>query len=330
MVSKKLQMWSALFILVFCIVEAQAEIMTIEDCGECAGHVVLGLDAVSGLLDDPDIDLNEVFADIYGQRDIIVGNDAISVASGVHDIILDKVLIDVSNQEGVAAFAIAPRAEVNLTLQYESILISSDGCAGIQVPKGAKLRIVKESTGSVTAWGGKLGAGIGGGAEQSSGEIVISGGTVIAKTHRDDDYYPACSGIGGGINGGYESITITGGIVYAEGYSHGIGGECQDTCGEIEISGGVVYAIGGEYGAAIGSHSENHHGVITVAGGVVYAINDAYEGISFGCSKGTIRFDGGTVYANNGMLSDDENGELIVTEGLVTVNGKVIARTVEY
>ena len=132
--------------------------------------------------------------------------------------------------------------------------------------------------------------------------------------------------------GGYEHIAITGGTVYAEGYFIGIGGECSQTRGIIEISGGIVYAIGREEAVAIGNNAENSDGVILITGGVVYAQVDnydwyLYEEAAMGCDHGTIRFDGGIVYANGSILLDAENAELIITDGLVSVNGQILERT---
>ena len=326
---KKQRIWIATLLLVLCIAEAQAETIVIEDCGECAGHVILGMDKLTDCGYGSDIDLDKVFGGSYDHKEIILGNKAVSVVSGSHDITLDQVIIDVFDQEDTAAFFVAPGAEVHLTLENESILVSSDGCAGIQVPQGAKLKIMEESTGHITAWGGMNGAGIGGGMGQSSGEIGIFGGTVIAKTRRDDKYIPQCAGIGGGMYGGYERIVVSGGMVYAEGYNIGIGGECSETGGNIEISGGIVYAIGDEMGAAIGGVSENLNTEITITGGTVYASGGYDEGIAIGCNYGTIRFDGGIVYVIGQILSDDENGRLIVADGLVSANGLLLTQSVE-
>lgn len=109
-------------------------------------------------------------------------------------------------------------------------------------------------------------AGIGGGAYQGAGVILIDGGTVTAKSN----------GVGAGIGGGggawgsdamgsNGSVTITGGTVNATGsrYGAGIGGGGANTqasnnagaqaSGNITISGGIVTATGGQYAPGIGS-----------------------------------------------------------------------------
>ena len=173
---KRLHIWIVVLFLLLHITGAFAETIVIDDCGVCQGHVIVGTNR-----DGYDVELTKMLAEHYEEEEIIIGYDAVSITAGVHHIILDNVLIDVSDQENVAAFSIHPGAEVFLKLENESILLSGENCAGIQVPQGAKLCIMEESAGSLMAWGGQKGAGIGGGAQQRCGEIVISGGTIIAK-----------------------------------------------------------------------------------------------------------------------------------------------------
>jgi len=278
-----------IMILMLCIADGLASEIVIEDCGACAGHVISGCDAVK-------------------------------VVSGTHDITLHKVIIDAADKSGTAAFMICPEAEVQLTLEEENILVSGEYCAGLQVPQGAKLMITEKSCGSLTAWSGTGGAGIGGGYEENSGEIVIMGGTIIAKAKQDDVYSNGGAGIGGGHLGNCGDITIQNGEVYAEGEMGGIGG--YNLIGNIVINDGIVYAIGGESGseidtAAIGSAENSSGGGIAINGGTVYARNRG--SFAFGCNEGTIAFAGGRVYAQGDILCDAEGSYLIVTDGVVTV-----------
>lgn len=133
--------------------------------------------------------------------------NTITVESGTHDITLQDVKIDVSNQRGTSAFSIQPGAKVNLTLVRENALTSGSGCAGLEVPgneaNNAELVITEQSNdnnGSLNATGGQNGAGIGGGKSSAGGKITIKGGTVNA-TGRDGALDYGGAGIGGGKNG---------------------------------------------------------------------------------------------------------------------------------
>ena len=75
--------------------------------------------------------------------------------------------------------------------------------------------------GNVTTTGGIYAAGIGGGANTTSGIITITGGTVNAVAGRGpDDWgdptFATAAGIGSGEESSYDEINITGGTVYAE------------------------------------------------------------------------------------------------------------------
>ena len=120
---------------------------------------------------------------------------------------------------------------------------------GIIVPSGKTLTIL--GNGSLTATSGtntvqSYGAGIGGKANETCGNIKIEGGTIIATGGNQGG-----AGIGGCYHGSCGDITISGGTVTATGGSEaaGIGSGYADqantTCGNITISGGTVTATGG-------------------------------------------------------------------------------------
>ena len=92
-----------------------------------------------------------------------------------------------------------------------------DKQTGIWIPQGRALNIFGVESGSLTATGGGLAAGIGGGNEQSMGALTIYGGTVSA-TGGD-----LAAGIGGGYAGAGGAVTINGGTVTATGGSGGAG-----------------------------------------------------------------------------------------------------------
>ena len=280
---KKMRFFLALLLTLY-TVQAGADEMTIEACEACTGHV-------------------------------IDRNDAVSVVAGTHKITLCDVVIDVSESSNECAFMIYPGAEVFLTVEGRNILSSGEGCAGIQVSRGAKLCIQEESTGSLTAMGGMYSAGIGGKNGQNAGTIDIRGGTVIANSLGAHSSFGAA--IGGGEGCGYEAIRISGGTVYTAGYAVGIGGECQTVSGTIEISGGIVYAVADEI--AIGSLLEDSGHAILISGGEVYA-DGGYQ-YAIGCGTGITRFNGGKVYTTNAIRINSEEGELLITDSVISVNG---------
>lgn len=138
---------------------------------------------------------------------------------------------------------------------------------------GSGTTLTIQGSGSVTATGGKYGAGIGSGSSESNyrtcGNIVIESGTVAATGGE------AAAGIGSGSQGICGDITISGGTITATGgtYGAGIGSGCGDnntasTCGAITISGGTVIANGGEHVAGIGSGSFGKFASITITDGI--------------------------------------------------------------
>ena len=86
------------------------------------------------------------------------------------------------------------------------------------------------SGGTVTAKGGYNAAGIGGGSNQNSGIINISGGKINAECGPSFNGSPSGTGIGSGDIGSVQEINITGGDITAKGYaSAGIGGGYEAT-----------------------------------------------------------------------------------------------------
>ena len=158
----------------------------------------------------------------------------IVVPSGeTNQIALDGLHLDVSNTPSACAFSIASNATVSLNLRGGNTLFSGSDCAGLQVPQGATLVIATNSTGSLSATGGRHGAGIGGGIARTGGNITISGGAVTA------------TGRGNADPDGNGGARIGGGGVY--------NGPRPGDGGTIVIDGNAtVIAMGGEAGAGIG------------------------------------------------------------------------------
>jgi len=174
--------------------------------------------------------------------------------------------------------------------------------------------LITINSGTVTAYGGENSAGIGGGYNGASGTITINGGTVSAYGSEDNDSLTrtGAAGIGGGYNGSGKVI-ITGGVVTATGAvkGAGIGGGYNKACQEVTISGGSVTANGGSYGGAgIGS-------------GAAYDASSTITG-------GKITITGGTVNANAvsnaggagiGGGSGGTGGEILIQGGTVNAIG---------
>lgn len=179
---------------------------------------------------------------------------------------------------------------------------------GIGVTRGQKGKITIEN-GSVTAYGGESGAGIGGSnGGNYNGIITINGGVISAIGGIDDDR-GGSAGIGGGYGGSSGTIIINDGIVNAKGGATGagIGGGSDGSGGSITINGGKVNAIGGVLGAGIGGGGGGAGKSIVINGGIVNATGGEYgAGIGGGsdCSGGTISIGAGTVTATGGDYGD--------------------------
>ena len=175
-----------------------------------------------------------------------------------------------------------------------------------------------ESVGNITIVGGNIiangsinGAGIGGGFYSSTGTIKITGGNIIAKGGNSG------AGIGGGFRGSVDLIRITGGNIIAKGGESGagIGGGNATDLRAVTITGGTVSANSGICGAGIGGGSSGSVGTIMITGGTVLASGDDFgTGIGGGFS-GLVRaitITGGTVSStggNNGVGIGAANGE---------------------
>ncbi len=195
--------------------------------------------------------------------------------------------IDVSGA-GKAAVSMTGAGNVSIELNGENTLKSGEDHAGLEKNNGGSLTIADEDkNGKLTAEGGDLGAGIGGGYEGNGNNIAISGGEITAIGGDEG------AGIGGGYEGNGNNIAISGGKIKATGGDNGgagsgagIGGGREGNGNNITISGGEIKATGGSGGAGIGG-------------------GDAREGY-YGCDGSDITFSTSRGNGNNIAISGGE------------------------
>ncbi len=187
------------------------------------------------------------------------GSNTIAVAGGVSGLTLILNDVSITSPSGGSS-PINLQSNANVTIQLTdgtSNLLDANGAnnvAGLCVPSTATVAI--NGTGSLTATGGRWGAGIGGGSGAAGGTININSGTVKATGGQRG------AGIGGGNICAGGTVSITGGTVTAAGgdSAAGIGGSLSGAGGTVNISGGTVTATGGSGGAGIGGGSMSPNG----------------------------------------------------------------------
>ena len=155
----------------------------------------------------------------------------IDTSEGNVDVTFDDLKIDVSGKTEVDGSGDSPvdagKAAVTVQGDHDAAIeldganeLKSGSCnAGLEKngnESSGKLTIKddNDTKGSLTAEGGKDGAGIGGGYESGAGNIEITGGTVEAVGGE------GAAGIGGGVYGPGRDIEISGGKVSATGGSY--------------------------------------------------------------------------------------------------------------
>ena len=199
---------------------------------------------------------------------------------------ISDVNIDASS-EGKAAISTGGDGSVTIELDGDNTARSGENHAGVEKNNGGNLTITDaDGDGTLEAAGGKYGAGIGGGDEQSVSDITINGGDITAIGGRGG------AGIGGGYDGNGSNITISGSAeVTANGGSSGagIGGGNSADGRDILIEGDAkVKANGGSSGAGIGGGHDGSDGSdITIRGNAeVIAIGgNNGAGIGGGCES---------------------------------------------
>ena len=223
--------------------------------------------------------------------------------------------------------AVSVSGNVELVIEGTNILHSGTGHAGVEkADDNGTLTISGTGTGTLEAYGGQGGAGIGSGSQKGCSNIVIESGTITAHGGEWG------AGIGSGNVGnrpgmlGGSNITINDGDVTAYGGSEaaGIGGGLKGNGKDITINGGTVHAEsgGGEKVAAIGGGRVNGVGKnIQITGGNVTVKSGT--GVWIGGTNGEIGKDSltGTVtYLNGSGNVVDE----IVQDFDIIINGQSV------
>jgi hypothetical protein len=262
-----------------------------------------------------------------------VHSEGFTVFEGADDITITLIDAFIDVDLG-CALRIEDNAKVNLVLQGNNTLISSNGFAGLQVAERAILTI--SGSGTLTAIGNK-GAGIGGGfgngyGYNNCGTVIINSGTITATGTN------GCAGIGGGFSGNSSgskggTITINNGTVKAKATGSsdgggdnnpGIGGSNSSIViikdGTIEASSDNSSGIGGNNGnitinsgiiTATGKNNsgiDGNNGNITINGGMITATGSASSSGIGGNSNTNITINGGSVKSTMGVQPKNKDG----------------------
>ena len=257
---------------------------------------------------DPAINLAALSGDYIAQNgDVLTGtltgNYKISIAAGA-SVELKDVTINGGNNSSTNWAGLTCDGNATITITGTNTVKGFyREYPAIQAgPIGKTLTI--NGTGTLTATGGDLAAGIGSGYDGAScGHITISGGTVNASSSMNG------AGIGSGdFKSSCGAITISGGTVNANsGEGAGIGsGFSGSSCGAITISGGTIIAISYGHGAGIGSGVSSTFGSITITAGItqVQATRNHFAAWPIGKghydhgSTGAVTINGVTVTSN--------------------------------
>ena len=221
--------------------------------------------------------------------------------------------------------AVSVSGNVELVITGTNILRSGENRAGLEKADDDGTLTI-DGTGTLNAYGGESGAGIGSGSQKGCSNIEIESGIINAHGGQWG------AGIGSGNVGnrpgvlGGSYITINGGDVTAYGGSEaaGIGGGFKGNGKDITINGGTVHAEsgGGENVAAIGGGRVNGVGEnIQITGGDVTVKSGT--GVWIGGTNGEIGKDSltGTVtYLNGSGNVVDE----IVQDFDIIINGQSV------
>ena len=233
-----------------------------------------------------------------------------------------KVTLSNVNIETTSNAAVSVSGNVELVIAGTNTLQSGPKHAGVEkADDNGTLTI--SGFGTLNAYGGESGAGIGGAWHKNASNIVIEGGTIEANGGNWG------AGIGGGHGAAGQNITIRDGNVTAKpgGEAAGIGGGYLGDGKNITIEGGTVHAeSGGGNGpvAAIGGGRVSGKGEnIQITGGNVTV--KSVTGVWIGGTNGEITIDPSKLLGT--IIKLDENDVKvaeIVQDFDIIINGQSV------
>ena len=210
--------------------------------------------------------------------------------------------------------AVSVSGDVELIISGTNTLQSGWGHAGVEkADDNGTLTI--DGTGSLEAYGGQGGAGIGGARNKNASNIVIEGGTIKANGGTWG------AGIGGGQSAAGQNITIRDGNVTAipGGEAAGIGGGYQGDGKNITIEGGTVHA---ESGGGNGP-------VAAIGGGRVYGKGENIQITGGNVTLKTV--DADDIYIGNGQEEAEiDPSKLLGTITKLDKDGNQVGEIVQY
>lgn len=230
---------------------------------------------------------------------------------------LDGVNIN-TGENGKAAVQTMGAGNVTIELDGENTVQSGYSYGGVDKANTGALvitntdKVTEEDPGSLTATGGKCGAGIGGGwSFPDASNITITGNAVVTATGGQWG-----AGIGGGYEGDGENITIEENAHVTASSQHfgaGIGGGTYGDGSDITISGNAyVEAVSGRAGAGIGGGCNGDGSIITISdnaqvkaqGGEIFVSTTSYgagAAIGDGGEKGNLTTGRETIVNMSGL-----------------------------
>ena len=235
-----------------------------------------------------------------------------------------KVTLSNVNIETTSDAAVSVSGNVELVIEGKNILQSGTDHAGVEKADDDGTLTIS-GPGTLEAYGGNWGAGIGSGSEKGCSNIVIESGTITAKGG------VLGAGIGGGQHAAGQNITIRDGNVTAIPGSEaaGIGGGCRGDGRNITIEGGTVYAeSGGGNGpaAAIGGGRWTGEGEnIKITGGNVTLKTVDDDDIYIGNGQEEAEIDPSKLFGTITKLDKDDNPvDEIVQDFDIIINGQSV------
>ena len=213
-----------------------------------------------------------------------------------------------------AAVSVSGNVELIIAGTNTNTLRSGTDHAGVEkADDNGTLTI--SGTGTLEAYGGQGGAGIGGARNKNASNIVIEGGTIKANGGTWG------AGIGGGQSAAGQNITIRDGNVTAipGGEAAGIGGGYQGSGKNITIEGGTVYSRSG------GGNGP----VAAIGGGRVYGKGENIQITGGNVTLKTV--DADDIYIGNGQEEAEiDPSKLLGTITKLDKDGNQVGEIVQY